>query len=522
MAAVSYPGVYVNEVRSSVRPITGVSTSITAFVGAASRGTPDVPVTLHSFADYQRAFGSFTRTSHLAYSVSDFFRLGGGTAVAVRAFAQTAQSDTGLASYLVHGIGSQANKGVLTLTAKWPGSDGNALGITLARTDGVDPDHDLYTLTLHDPVLQKNETYKSLRLTGAANLVDAITSDSLLVRAVLELAEDSGTKSTPRFDSIPATAHAALGGGNDGKPLDATVLAGDQAAKTGLYALENEPLFNLLVVPPYPLTPGDSIEKWDVHDALLAAIEPYVVRRRAVYLQDPPASWKTKALAQTGMANPQSSNDHVAQYFPRLLEADPRTSQTLTLGPAGAIAGVIAATDAGAGPWQAPAGLNASLGAGTSLAVPLTDLEIGDLNPLGLNCLRRAPAAGNVVWGARTRRGADALADPYKYLPVRRTALFIEESLYEGIQWAVFQPNDEPLWAALRLNIGAFMHDLFQQHAFAGMTARDAYFVACDSTTTTQNDIDRGIVNIVVGFAPLKPAEFVVLNLTQIAGQIAV
>jgi phage tail sheath protein FI len=125
-----------------------------------------------------------------------------------------------------------------------------------------------------------------------------------------------------------------------------------------------------------------------------------------------------------------------------------------------------------------------------------------------------------VVWGARTLRGADQLADEWKYVPVRRTALFIEESLYRGTQWIVFEPNDEPLWAQIRLNVGAFMNSLFRQGAFQGITPKDAYFVKCDKETTTQNDIDRGIVNIIVGFAPLKPAEFVVIKLQQIAGQI--
>jgi len=152
--------------------------------------------------------------------------------------------------------------------------------------------------------------------------------------------------------------------------------------------------------------------------------------------------------------------------------------------------------------------------------VPLTDRENGSLNPLGINCLRMFPIIGTVLWGARTLRGADLLADEYKYLPVRRTALFLEESLYRGTQWVVFQPNDERTWALIRLNVGAFMNDLFRKGAFQGTKPQDAYFVRCDATTTTQNDIDRGVVNIVVGFAPLKPAEFVIVQLQQIAGQI--
>ena len=130
------------------------------------------------------------------------------------------------------------------------------------------------------------------------------------------------------------------------------------------------------------------------------------------------------------------------------------------------------------------------------------------------------PVNGRVVWGARTLRGADQLADEYKYVPVRRTALFIEESLYRGTQWVVFEPNDEPLWAQIRLNVGAFMQGLFRQGAFQGRTPREAYFVKCDKETTTQADINLGIVNIVVGFAPLKPAEFVVIKIQQIAGDI--
>jgi hypothetical protein len=156
------------------------------------------------------------------------------------------------------------------------------------------------------------------------------------------------------------------------------------------------------------------------------------------------------------------------------------------------------------------------------LSVNLTDMENGELNQLGVNCLRAFPIYGRVVWGARTLRGADQFADEYKYIPVRRTALFIEESLYRGTKWAVFEPNDEPLWAQLRLNIGAFMHDLFRKGAFQGQTPKDAYLVKCDSETTTQNDINLGIVNVLVGFAPLKPAEFVIIQLQQIAGQIEV
>ena len=167
------------------------------------------------------------------------------------------------------------------------------------------------------------------------------------------------------------------------------------------------------------------------------------------------------------------------------------------------------------GVWKAPAGLEAGLAGVVGLPVPLTDDDSAVLNPRGINALRTFRGSGTVIWGARTLRGDDVLSDEYKYVPVRRLALFLEESLYRNTKWAVFEPNDEPLWAQVRLAVGGFLHDLFRQGAFQGLTAADAYFVHCDRDTTTQYDIDRGVVNILVGFAPLKPAEFVVIGIQQ-------
>ena len=187
----------------------------------------------------------------------------------------------------------------------------------------------------------------------------------------------------------------------------------------------------------------------------------------------------------------------------------------------GSVAGVFARTDAQRGVWKAPAGLDAGLAGVSARTVPMTDMENGQLNPLGVNCLRAMPGTGPVIWGSRTLRGADRLADSdWKYIPVRRLALFMEESIFRGTQWAVFEPNDEPLWSQLRMNIGAFLQTLFRQGAFQGTSPRDAYFVKCDRSTTTQTDVNNGIVNIIIGYAPLKPAEFVILKFQQMAGQV--
>ena len=180
----------------------------------------------------------------------------------------------------------------------------------------------------------------------------------------------------------------------------------------------------------------------------------------------------------------------------------------------------MARTDAARGVWRAPAGIEATFSGVREFTFALDDSAIGILNPLGLNCLRGIEPFGKVVWGSRTLDGADQLASEWKYVPVRRLALFLEESLYRGTQWAVFEPNDEALWAELRLNIGAFLQDLFRRGAFQGRAARDGYFVKVDGETTTPNDINLGMVNMVVGFAPLKPAEFLIVKIQQRAGQI--
>jgi hypothetical protein len=213
-------------------------------------------------------------------------------------------------------------------------------------------------------------------------------------------------------------------------------------------------------------------------------------------------------------------HENAAVYFPWIKRPDPLSGGAIIeVTPSGAVAGVMARTDQARGIWKAPAGMDAGLRGVHSLSIDLTDAEAGELNGLGINSLRTLPTVGHVIWGARTMMGHHQVASEWKYVPVRRLALFIEESLHRGTEWTVFEPNDETLWTTLRLNVGAFMHQLYRQGAFQGQSPRDAYFVRCDGSTTSPADIERGIVNLMVGFAPLRPAEFVILRLQLPAGQ---
>ena len=313
--------------------------------------------------------------------------------------------------------------------------------------------------------------------------------------------------------------------GNNGSGLPQTAdIIGDQATFTGIYALQKVDLFNLLSIPDATralpsnqFSPDSTVSTSAIYSAAIALCD----QRRAFLLVDSPPSVATVSGAvdwissQLGVVDPNG-----AAFFPRLRLPDPANNYQLrTFAPSGVVAGVYASIDSSRGVWKAPAGIEAQLNGVQSMVYKLSDPENGVLNPLGLNCLRTFPVYGSVLWGARTLVGADALTNQWKYVPVRRTALFLEESLYRGSKWVVFEPNDEPLWAAIRLNIGSFMQTLFLKGAFQGQTPSQAYFVKCDSETTTQTDIDNGIVNILVGFAPLKPAEFVVIQIEQLTGQ---
>lgn len=505
----TYPGVYIEEVPSGVRTIAGVATSITAFIGRALRGPVDEPVTINSFADFERRFGGLWVESPMGYAVRDFYLNGGGQAIIVRL-----NRDAGTAELPV---------GELKLTAASPGSWGNRLGVVVdhdvsadaAERLGLTAD-DLFNLVVMDDVVlddkgqikefRNREEHRNLTIVdGSPRRIDRVLAQgSQLVRA------SSLGATRPEATTYLVLDEAKVSDGASLKKID---LMGKEGDKKGLYALEKTDLFNLLCIPPYAEGGDLEAEVWET-------AATYCERRRAMLIIDPPSGWISKDKVKIGDVGGTSKN--AALFFPRLRQPNPlRDNQVESFAPCGAVAGVIARIDGERGVWKAPAGLDATLRGVRELSVPLTDAENGELNPLGINCLRSLPAVGPVVWGARTRQGDDRLASEWKYLPVRRLALYIEESLYRGTQWVVFEENDEPLWAQVRLNVGAFLNGLFRQGAFQGSSPRDAYFVKCDRDTTTQDDVNRGVVNILVGFAPLKPAEFVIIKIQQMAGQIA-
>jgi phage tail sheath protein FI len=501
----SYPGVYIEEIPSGVRTIIGVATSITAFIGRTLRGQTDEPVRIQSFGDFEREFGGLWAYSTVSYAVQHFFLNGGTDALIVRVH-HLAQKAT---------LSLTTPAGDLVLEARSEGSWGDKLQAEV--TTNIAPDQDpattfnLFVRELSPSPLDppaKIETFYNVSIAPDAKryVTTILDEESRLVRVqgALPAAPPGAGPSTP------------VSAGEDGFPVKDSDIIGlnFQANKLGMYMLEKADLFNLLCIP--PLT-----RDTDVDPATFLEAANYCNAKRAMLIVDAPSGWDVTAAEAAGQSDllgirTGEGKKNSAIYFPRVRMADPlQENRLIEFAPCGVVAGVYARTDAQRGVWKAPAGQDAGAGGVRELRPKLTDGENGRLNPLGINCLRTFPVIGTVVWGARTVDGADALSSEWKYVPVRRIALYIEETLYRNTKWVVFEPNDEPLWAQIRLNIGAFMHSLYRKGAFQGQTPRDAYLVKCDSETTTQNDIDSGIVNILVAFAPLKPAEFVVIKIQQ-------
>ncbi len=586
--AISYPGVYIQEVPTGSHTIVGVATSITAFIGRTLRGPINEPMITTSYADFEQTFGGSWTQSYLPDAVRDFYMNGGTQAAIVRLYHPSGQDtppvmppeprvtvteisntnsqppagdqsqsadQSGSGTQSSPGSGSQTKKpaaassnvpatttpvspapttsmtnailtvGDLILEARDPGTWGNYLTASIKGPDVRDDNDalgryglkktDLFNLVVTDTKTHTTEIFRNVTVNmDSPQRVDAIlATSSKLVFVAGALPKSTPTPTTKdvavaeaakiKDEGSPITKADFLGGEGDTFDLD----------KKGLYALEKVVLFNLLCIPPY--------NNDDVDPEVIGTAATYCEQRRAMLILDPPSSWKdTQTVAQEMLdpvKNLGTSSANAMVFFPRLKRAGSWRSYA----PSGAIAGIIARTDNQRGVWKAAAGLSATIAGVSELSVPMTDLENGVLNPLGVNCLRAMPSVGPVVWGARTLEGADILSSDWKYVPVRRLALYIEESLYRATRWAIFEPNDEPLWAQLRLSIGGFMNDLFRQGAFQGPTPKDAYFVQCDSTINAQTDIDRGIVNIYVGFAPVKPAEFVILYIQPSAGQAA-
>jgi uncharacterized protein len=501
---VSYPGVYIEEVPSGVRTITGVATSVGLFIGWAARGPIDKAVRISSFAEYERTYGGLDRRTLLGYAVQQFFNNGGADTHVIRLAAVDSEEGGGVSG----AVAATVTVGGLEFTAASPGEWAEKYAVRVTpRTDTGFTDR-FKVEVLDEETSSTIEAYENLSIDE---------SDGRFVETVIN--DRSPTITVATATTAPtAVDTGTFADGDDGDVLDPVSTDTDlQAAfHAAVLALFEEgaiadriDLFNLVCVP------GES------HPDTIQKLQKACADKRAFLLVDCTEDAQVDSVVAEAVSMNGAAPSYSAYYFPWVRAVDPLQQGAIrAFPPCGYVAGICARTDAARGVWKAPAGTEATLVGAVEFTVPMSEAENGRLNPHGVNCLRTLPVYGNVVWGARTMDGDDQRGSEWKYVPVRRMALFLEESLFRGTQWVVFEPNDEPLWAQIRLNVGAFLQTLFRQGAFQGRTPREAYFVKCDRETTTQADINRGVVNIHVGFAPLKPAEFVILRIQQIAGEL--
>jgi phage tail sheath protein FI len=546
--APTYPGIYIQELPSNTHTIAAAPTSVTVFVGythpfltpAANFGQA---LEIFSFSDYERLYGGFYQSSvidcNVAYAVNEFFTNGGTNAYVVGLQPTNYYTSLGV---LVDPIAHY--QPTLTLAA----SGGDSIEFTpLQPTDALS-----ISVTINN--IQNDASSHPT----TADMVVTYGSQTETYRKISLLAQINGTQPNPNYIAtrVNGISQLVTVSGNPAYPaqfpagapftgtLTTTLPTGATGAANvlnpsdflGVFqadsALDKVQVFNLL------LTPGI------VNNAILSEALAFAESKLAFFIMDPPiadvadgsagasnTNWVGDFLGNStgdsgGNIAPQSPNG--ALYFPYLRADNPVTGlptnaagNPFTLPPSGSVAGIYAATDSSRGVWKAPAGLATTL-LDTTGVVPtgvMTDTRQGVLNSIGVNCIRSFPGAGTVVFGARTLVSANTAYQQWMYVPVRRMALFIEQTLKANLTWAIFEPNDTPLWVAIRQSISGFMLSLFNQGAFAGETPSDAFQVKCDSTTTTPSDQALGIVNIVVAFAPLRPAEFVVVKIAQLAGQ---
>lgn len=515
MPSYLHPGVYIEEIPSGSRPIEGVATSVAAFIGEAQQGPVGEAVLIGKFDDYVAQYGNISSEQDaMGLAVMAFYLNGGKTAYIGRLAA------AGFASASVNIDGEEADNTpvtpILTVSATSAGSWANDYFIRIANADTptrvFDLEVGIQVAGVFEPLA--NESFVGLSMDETSEDYVALrvndVSSIITVRVAEGIPDDSAPLNT-------AAAGVALDDDVSGSANSPT--ANDYTAFYG-NTLRKVRDVSIIVLPGQQWAADGSGNA--VISASLAHCESS--KSRMLIVDPPPSLELDQSATVNTMALPTST--YTSLYYPWVSmsnplyneDLNPLAAKTVLIPPSAFAAGMWSKIDGKRGVWKAPAGVEAQLNGAAGLAFDVEDLEQDQLNPLGVNCFRKMPSFGPVIWGARTL--ATKASPEWRYVPVRRTAIFIEQSIYNGIQWSVFEPNDHPLWGSLRANVSSFMNGLFRSGAFQGATAKDAFFVRCGlGDTMTQADIDRGQVIVIVGFAPLKPAEFVIVRIQQKVGQ---
>jgi len=508
------PGVYVQEVEAGTRPIEGVGTAVAAFVGLAARGPVDEPTLVSNWTQFAETFGDFVPGSYLAHSVYGYFLNGGGNCYIVRIGADGAGGDGQRSKAkqpkAVAGP-PMAEVSGYRIIAKSTAANPKPVTVEFDAPGGENPSEDQFKVTItvegRQPEVFDNVTTKK----GPNNVATKVSAESKLV--TIEETTTGSALAKPDKGTVQLQVQVPEPEPPSTDALSADAYVGDAADRTGFSGLEAVDEVTMVAVPDliaaYEQGAIDGETLKAVQLALIAHCELMGDRMAII---DPPPGLNAQQIKEWRVDDAGYDSKYAALYWPRLKVLDPSEGVHRFVPPSGHIAGVWARNDDTRGVHKAPA--NEVIRGVTSLETNITSAEQELLNPIGVNCVRSFPGRGIRVWGARTL-SSDAA---WRYVNVRRLFNYLEESILQGTQWAVFEPNDPALWARIRRTVSAFLTNEWRKGALFGTTPGEAFFVKCDAETNPAEGIDAGQVVCQVGVAPVKPAEFVVFQLSQFSG----
>jgi phage tail sheath protein FI len=492
------PGVYVREVESGSRPIEGVGTALAAFVGLAAKGKINTPVLVTNWSQFTEEFGEFVEDSYMAHAVYGYFNNGGGACYVVRI-----GSDNGPVAARAE-LTSAAGASAYSVVALEAGEAGQGLSVEIADEDG---DEESFRLIVKNGS-KVEETFERVTVKrGKQNVATVVNEKSALIRL-------EETKGTAGVDKRPASGAVKLNGGGPAEPAPITTseYIGSPAERSGIGGLAAIDGVTMVCAPDIVA----AYERGAIDADGLAAMQRAMVDHceamgDRMAILDPPRGLNPQQIGEWRVASKIDSK-FAALYWPWVRVFDPSKGQTISVPPSGHMAGIWGRSDDERGVHKAPA--NEVVRGALDLDVQITRAEHDQLNPIGVNCLRTFNGRGIRVWGARTM-SSDT---PWTYVNVRRLFNYVESSLLEGMQWVVFEPNDLDLWQRIRRTCTAFLTGVWRDGALFGATPEEAFFVKCDAETNTPDLVDKGQVNVQIGIAPVKPAEFVIFSISQYSG----
>ena len=504
------PGVYVEEVDSGSRPIEGVGTAVAAFVGLAERGPFNTPTLVSNWTQFTTTFGNFIAGTYLAHAVYGYFMNGGGNCYVVRIGddGSNGSKDGGdrkeLASAPQAALGGRLKVVALNGDAK-PGD----IEVEITQAGGDAPTDDMFKLLIKQGGQVVEEFDRATVTRGKQNVATMVNASSKVIRI-----EDTGTGTMDKPE--PGTVALAAPPPPAAVPtrtLTTDDYVGDVADRTGFGGLEAVDDVTMVCVPDLMSAyQQGAIDLETVQAVQLGMIAHCELMGDRVAILDPPPGLNAQQIKEWRVDKARYDSKYAALYWPWIKVFDPATGKIQFVPPGGHVAGVWGRNDDARGVHKAPA--NEVVRGAVELETQITKNEHGLLNPVGINCIRAFPGGGIRVYGARTLSSDPA----WRYLNVRRLFNYLEESILNGTQWVVFEPNDDALWARIRRTIAAFLVNEWRKGALFGLTPDEAFYVKCDRETNPAEGIDAGQVICQIGVAPVKPAEFVVFQLTQFSG----